>query len=80
MAKIACKCGNVIRISGPIPNPEEWRYISDPELEDIAGKESKNLNDLYAELKSFFKCQQCGRLWFFEEDFSKPPVSYIEEK
>jgi hypothetical protein len=31
MAKWLCPCGNQIRFSGAIPNPQEWHLLSDTE-------------------------------------------------
>ncbi|WP_345560798.1 hypothetical protein [Streptomyces plumbiresistens] len=35
MAKFRCRCGEVISMSGAIPNPLEWHITSDGELEDF---------------------------------------------
>jgi hypothetical protein len=78
MAKFYCKCGNLIRISGEIPNSQEWLTLSDVEYNSLS--QSMNLEDLYPKLKSFFLCEVCGRIWFYKDGFDKKPILYrIEE-
>jgi len=36
MAKWVCPCGNTIRSSGSIPNPQEWHIVSDADLGRVA--------------------------------------------
>ena len=37
MARFACVCGQVIVTSGSIPNPLEWRSLSDEEFDAYSG-------------------------------------------
>ena len=77
MSKFSCKCGNIINISGPVPNPNEWLVISDAEYDLL--DESSTLNDLYSKMKSMLKCDQCNRLWIFWHGYDNPPTSFIPE-
>jgi hypothetical protein len=78
MSKFLCKCDNVIRISGPIPNPTEWKFISDVDYGDYKGK--IDAEDLYERMESFLKCDKCGRLWVFWNGYENPPQLYMPEK
>ena len=74
MAKFICKCENIIRTSGAIPNPNEWLIMSDVEYDSLDPK--MNLDELNLKMKSFFICDRCGRLWFFWKGFDSDPIPY----
>jgi hypothetical protein len=77
MSKFLCKCENTIRISGSIPNPIEWLFISDVEFdafEDVVDAEK-----VYSKMQSFLKCDKCGRLWLFWNGYDNPPTLYSPE-
>lgn len=37
MAKFLCVCGHPLSTSGTIPNPDEWRCLSDADFEALYG-------------------------------------------
>lgn len=76
MSKIQCKCGNVIAISGQIPNPNELLIISDSEFDSL--REGNEIEALYLKMKSAFICNECKRVWFFDSSDSTP-ISYKKE-
>jgi hypothetical protein len=77
MGKFLCKCENIIRISGAIPNPFEWKLISDVEYDKFQG--TIGAEELYSQMQSILKCDQCGRLWIFWDGYDKPPTLYMPE-
>jgi hypothetical protein len=77
MSKFLCKCDTVIPISGAIPNPIEWLIISDQAYDNYSG--NIDSEKLYSEMRSFLKCEKCGRLWFFWDGYDHPPKLYAPE-
>jgi hypothetical protein len=77
MSKFLCKCGNVIRISGLIPNPAEWKFISDVAYDKFQGQVDSE--EVYQQMRSFLKCEECGRLWVHWDGFDNPPTLYVPE-
>lgn len=77
MGKFLCKCENVIRISGVIPNPIEWLFISDKEYDNF--EPQINSEELYLKMNSFLKCDHCGRLWVFWDGYDNKPTLYMPE-
>lgn len=84
MAKWVCPCGNTIRSSGSIPNPQEWHIFSDDAAEMVA--ESAALSD-DASIRQFneltrlvYRCERCGRLHvYWDEEQAWPPTVYVPE-
>jgi len=77
MGKFLCKCENTIRISGAIPNPVEWLFISDVEYDKY--QELVDAEQLHLAMNSFLKCDKCGRLWVFWDGYDNPPTLYAPE-
>jgi hypothetical protein len=77
MGKFVCKCDTIIRISGDIPNPVEWLFIADVEYDKFHGQ--IDAEKLYSEMKSFLKCEKCGRLWIFWNGYDNAPTLYAPE-
>jgi hypothetical protein len=77
MGKFLCKCENVIRVSGAIPNPIEWLFISDTEYDSYTNPIEPE--KLYLKMNSFLKCDQCGRLWVFWDGYDNMPTLYMPE-
>ncbi len=74
MPAILCTCGD--RISyGEIPCPHEWLFISDVDFDAYEG--SVDCDVLYRAMKSFLKCEKCGRLWVFWNGFKHPPEEFV---
>lgn len=74
MAKFLCVCGYVISTSGLIPNPDEWRCLSDQDFEAFTGL--IDAEDIYRETKSMYRCPSSGHLWAFWKGFDEPPALY----
>jgi hypothetical protein len=77
MAKFLCRCGAVIHTSGLVPNPVEWRLISDELLDEFDGVVS--IDSLYKSAVIGYRCARCGRLWIYWNGFAAEPVSYAPE-
>ncbi|WP_167363054.1 hypothetical protein [Streptomyces canus] len=77
MAKFRCRCGEVIAMSGEIPNPLEWHLASDQELEDFW--EPGNFEGLQQVARPVFLCPVCGRIWVYWDGYEGKRVSYIRE-
>ena len=76
--KVRCACGQVLRLSGEIPNPIEWRVISDVRFDDFAG--TVDAEAVYLASRSMFECPTCGRLWFFRDGLDGPPSIFAPER
>jgi hypothetical protein len=74
MAKFSCVCGYAISTSGQVPNPDEWRCLSDQDFEAFTGL--INAEDLYQETKIMYRCPNSGHLWVFWWGFDEPPALY----
>ncbi|MEU9887485.1 hypothetical protein [Sphaerisporangium sp. NPDC051011] len=74
MSKFHCVCGNLIRISGLIPNPDEWKIISDIDFDHFEGL--VDAENVYASSTSMFRCRNCGCLWVYWDGFDNPPQLY----
>ncbi|MFG1947538.1 hypothetical protein [Nonomuraea sp. NPDC048826] len=77
MAKFFCKCGTIIRTSGEIPNPLEWKLMSDTEFDTFQGL--VDVEKIYLAAKSMFRCPTCGRLWVYWNGFDNDPKCYAPE-
>ena len=78
MAKFYCVCGNLIRVSGDIPNPIEWKIISDDDFDQFEGL--VDAERVYLACESMFKCDVCGRLWVYWNGVAAAPVCYAPEE
>lgn len=74
MSALMCTCGNDLRVS-EMPCKTEFIFISDSEYDRFEG--DINTDKLYVQMKSFFQCTECKRLWVFWEGFNKKPTEYI---
>lgn len=74
MSKFLCVCGTPISTSGAIPNPAEWRFLSDVEFDSITG--TIEAEEVYRRTRAFFRCPVSGHLWVFWDGFNAPPNAY----
>lgn len=74
MPKMRCACGEILRWS-EIPNPIEWRLLSDVDFDKYQG--TVDAQEIYRATKSLMRCPKCDRLWIFWEGFSNPPTEYL---
>lgn len=77
VAKFLCRCGAVIRVSGPIPNPDEWLLIADEKFDEFPDEVSATV--VYEEARSGFECRVCGRLWIFWDGLGREAKCYLPE-
>jgi hypothetical protein len=73
MSKLLCPCGEVIRISGSIPNPVEWLLVSDEGF-DVEGLIDRQ--KLYFEMTHLFRCPTSDHLFIFWDGFDAPGTTY----
>jgi hypothetical protein len=78
MGKLLCRCKTVLRLSGPIPNPIEWRLLSDETFDQFSGM--VDAEAVYRGAISAFRCATCDRLWVFWDGFDKEPACYAVER
>ena len=74
MAKLVCVCGHVISTSGLIPNPDEWRCISDVDFDVFTGQ--VNAEDIYLQSTIMYRCPVSQHLWIYWKGFDQPPTLY----
>lgn len=77
MAKFRCVCGQMISTSGPIPNPHEWRVLSDTDFDAFTGP--VDAEKIYRASRCLYRCPDCGHLWIFWDGFDRPPHLYRPE-
>jgi hypothetical protein len=74
MAKFLCVCGYSISTSGEIPNPNEWRCLSDVDFGDFTGQ--VDAGALYRRTTLMCRCPQSGHLWIYWDGFDEHPSLY----
>ena len=74
MAKFLCVCGYAISTSGPIPNPNEWRLLSDTDFDAFTGL--VDAEDIYAHSTIMYRCPKSGHLWIYWQGFDHAPSLY----
>jgi hypothetical protein len=74
MAKFHCVCGQTISTSGAIPNPDEWRMLSDVEFDQFVGL--VDVEDLYRQMRVMYRCPISDHLWVFWDGLDAPPQLY----
>jgi hypothetical protein len=81
MAKWLCQCGNQMRSSGAIPNPQEWHLVSDPAIGELFDRErAVEVEDVLDRAKFVYRCEQCDRLHVFWDTIGDwPPTIYVPE-
>ena len=76
MSKFRCVCGEVIRISGSIPNPDEILMISDNDFVEFHGKDFVDPDELYLAFTFAYRCPRSGHLWMFWDGLESDPSCY----
>ena len=82
MAKWLCPCGNQLRSSGEIPNPQEWRIIADAELDDAlwSDQPGPSAAGFLDQARYVYRCEQCDRLHIYWHGIGDlPPTIYAKE-
>lgn len=74
MARFACVCGYQIRTSGDVPNPLEWRLISDEQFETFHG--TVDVEAVYRATTVAYRCPESAHLWIFWDGFEGEPSLY----
>jgi len=74
MARFECLCGYQIRTSGDIPNPLEWRLLSDEQFGQFLGE--VEAEDVYRAGTIAYRCPQSDHLWIYWGGFDAEPVAY----
>lgn len=74
MARFRCVCGEVIVTSGEIPNPLEWRCLSDVEFDEFQGL--VEAEEIYRRSTILYRCPRSDHLWIFWRGFGNPPTLY----
>ncbi|MCL9663130.1 hypothetical protein L2089_20815 [Paenibacillus hunanensis] len=74
MPKMLCTCGNVLNIQD-IPCKVQYNFISDVDYDQYNG--SIDSEQLYQDMRMFFKCDRCERLWVFWNGFDEEPYEYL---
>jgi hypothetical protein len=74
MAKLWCPCGELIRLSGSIPNPLEWLLWRSEELPYDA--EIVEMASLITTTTSMFRCPRSDHLFVFWSGFADEATVY----
>lgn len=80
MARITCKCGNVLSNS-ELPNDVELRVYSDREWDKIMNVDSIAPWKIPLPKNEVWYCNECKRVYVFEDGLDIPKLIYkIEEE
>src|SRR4051794_1934592 len=60
MTKLRCVCGEIIPISGDIPNVTEWHAMSDFEFDTFSG--NIDVERLYGQTVTFYRCPRSDHI------------------
>jgi len=74
MPKFDCVCGQTIPVSGLVPNPNEWRILSDiafDGLDPLACSE-----DVYQKSLPMYLCPASGHIWVYWDGLGSEPRLY----
>lgn len=74
MAKFRCVCGAEIRTSGEIPNPLEWRMLSDVAFDGFTGL--VDAEAIYRSTTIAYRCPSSGHLYIYWDGFDEAPYVY----
>jgi hypothetical protein len=74
MAKWLCLCGQTIRSSGAISNPDEWRLLSDVDFERFDG--TVDAEEIYLATTIAYRCPASDHLWIFWNGIGRAPSIY----
>lgn len=77
MAKWLCTCGNLMRSSGAMPNPQEWHLLPDTILMNLS--DEVRIDDVTSQFTFAYRCEDCDRLHVFWHDLGKDPTIYAPE-
>lgn len=75
--KFSCRCGELIRISGDIPNPVEWHLVSDVGFDEL--DEDATVDHVYFSSTLMFRCPACDRLWIYWDGLDGDATCYASE-
>ena len=74
MTKMLCPCGEVITMSGLMPNPLEWLLISDSEYDEYQG--TIDAESLYLAMLHAFRCPKSGHLFVYWDGLGEQATVY----
>ncbi len=77
MARFQCLCGEQIVTSGAIPNPIEWRCLSDDDFDAFHGR--IDAEDIYMQTTLMYRCPKSDHLWFFWQGIGNSPTLYAPQ-
>jgi hypothetical protein len=76
VSKFRCVCGEVIRVSGPIPNPNELLIISDADFAEFEEKTFIAPDELGVSFTRAYRCPASGHVWIFWNGLEDDPICY----
>ncbi|SDG36928.1 hypothetical protein [Epilithonimonas hungarica] len=81
MPKIKCKCGNIVSLND-IPNVNELHIISDIDFEQFWNDDEDfvKIEDVASQMKLVVKCNNCYRLYIYENGMNEDPIIYKLEE
>lgn len=78
MSKLRCDCDEILSISGPMPNPIEFKILADTQVDSF--EETVETLRIYMESTIGLKCPRCGRLWIFWNGLDNRASCYVPER
>ena len=79
MAKVQCKCGNLLS-STQCPNTVQLRVYTDAEWDNIINMGMIDSLDIPFPKYDVWKCPQCGRIYVYDEAYGEPIAVYCLEQ
>jgi hypothetical protein len=77
MAKFECKCGNILSNS-LVPNDVVFHQFSDKQMDKILERDSIETIELTGLSEKIWKCSNCHRIYFFDEDNKVTQIYSLE--
>lgn len=77
MARLQCKCGNILW-DGETPNNIQFHVFSDKQMDQILENDTISTVDLFTKMEEYevWRCPQCKRLYVFEENSKEAKYIY----
>jgi hypothetical protein len=75
VSKLFCTCGRLVRISGEVPNPREWKLVPAEEVHGHAAWLTPER--IVDEAPALIRCPDCRRLWIYWKGYDHEPTEYL---
>lgn len=78
MARVSCRCGNVMSTT-QCPNDIQLHVYTDREWDNILDSGITDLLDIPSPKYDVWKCPRCSRVYVYNKGYGEPVKVYIPE-